>query len=547
MGSRRTYVVLAVLALAVQGLAAAGTASATAAGPSVSSHASLAPRSGAHVKGWTFAKLPVPHDAASQPGASPAVSGEILGCWRAGRCVGASSYTKKSGDDAGVLWTLSKHTWSKAKAPLPGNAAQNPHPIAEQVSCGTSGVCAVRGTYYTPAQTLNYLKNLMWTRSGGRWRAQNLPTPADSSGGYAAVDVEDVSCGGSQCAASGEYPRSADEGAALWIFTSGSWKSTPVPLPAGASDTPYPAISNVSCDATGRCVAVGDYSTAAGTDAGALWTLSRGTWQVQQAALPADESDAGAAFGFPTTSCARGTCAGILATGPNFSSRDRDVLYILANGSWSLATLPFPAGAAAGEPSTVDRVSCYAAGRCAALGRYVDSAGAVQGVEWSLRGGAWSATRAALPHDSSTNPQTTFTNLTCTPHGVCLAQGGYTSHTGGVDVPIRNDLIWSFNGHTWRRVTAVRQAAYGDFRIAACSAEFCAVLGTGSKETADDSVVWTLSHKKWHTTHLRAPSADPAFVATGSLWCGVAGGCAATGQYVDHHGNTQEGTWLYLG
>ena len=67
-----------------------------------------------------------------------------------------------------------------------------------------------------------------------------------------------------------------------------------------------------------------------------------------------------------------------------------------------------PAGRVVDPQALLESVSCVAVGTCVAVGRYLDSSGATQGLVEQLSNGAWSPSTALLPAGAATGGTTTY-------------------------------------------------------------------------------------------------------------------------------------------
>lgn len=481
--------------------------------------------------GWARLKMPLPADAMLPHVAHV----DEIDCWRVGACAAAGLYVTKSTENSLALWRLSAGHWRVVKAPTPANRALSPVPLADGISCGTTGVCAVKGVYAAHIGGSDVRIAVMWTLSGTTWTAQNLPLPADADaepGSDARID--EVACGGSQCAAIGSYARVDPKGVFLtpvfWTRPTNSWQVTKAPLPPDvitASD-PVAQLNALDCEASGACAALGTYLGGSPIRSqGALWTLAGNTWTVTEAAAPGPDFNAVLHLGFfitgPQMSCgAGGTCAGTIEfTELGVPSSDRFVLYTWSGTAWSRPDLPMPGGAAtASSASTVRQVSCVSQGRCAAAGPYVDTGGDSQEAFWSLAGGTWSVARATFPPNVAQNPRPQVTDLVCSAAFTCVANGSYIAHVLGSDVG--GNLVWARAGGHWgvgKPFLANPQNQF--FAGIGCEADDCVVTGL----IRSIPKVVTLSNA-WHTFRLLPRGASDLRVG-----CGPAGGCAVSGDF----------------
>lgn len=161
-----------------------------------------------------------------------------------------------------------------------------------------------------------------------------------------------------------------------------SWSAANPPLPANALAGQGVSLLSSSCPADGWCVAVGDY--------------------------PAVSSNA--------------------VNGVEF---DAGLIESESGGTWSAMAAPLPADASTTNPEALlESVSCPAVGSCVAVGRYLDSGGATQGLVEQLSEGSWSPSTSPLPAGASSSGTSAYAQLTsvscidtCTAVGVYSASG----------------------------------------------------------------------------------------------------------------------------
>ncbi len=71
--------------------------------------------------------------------------------------------------------------------------------------------------------------------------------------------------------------------------------------------------------------------------------------------------------------------------------------------SWTAATAPVPAGAAADPETSINGIACPSATTCTAIGSYTDSSGNSQGLLLTRHGPSWTAAQAPLPAGAATS------------------------------------------------------------------------------------------------------------------------------------------------
>ena len=135
--------------------------------------------------------------------------------------------------------------------------------------------------------------------------------------------------------------------------------------------------------------------------------------------------------------------------------RAQSLAETLSGGTWTAATPPLPADAAAtqtwnqqpGLGTTLAAVACQAVGSCGAFASYSAGNGALDGAIDTLSGGIWTAAKAPLPSGAATTKQQAWFNwAVCPAPGNCVAVGNYTTQDGSLLPAGRG---WTF-GSTWR-------------------------------------------------------------------------------------------------
>jgi hypothetical protein len=203
-------------------------------------------------------------------------------------------------------------------------------------------------------------------------------------------------------------------------------------VPAG-SQLSNGRIQDVSCPSTGNCAAIGDYIyTTSGVTSEYPFVLSEtdGTWGTPAALAGIPNSNNSSAI----VSCAAsGECAAGW-TYPGASGYGDAYLIDESGGVWGRAQ-PVTIGTVG---TSLEHVSCAAAGDCTAVGSYVDSAGGLGiGLPFVMdsSGGTWDAPQevpgfAGLSSPSPFNGD--LTSVSCTSAGNSVAGGSYyVSFTNG--------------------------------------------------------------------------------------------------------------------
>jgi hypothetical protein len=213
---------------------------------------------------WSFSgtEATLPADAAS----SPAVSLSSVSCPSLGECDAVGDYQDSGGNQESLLLTETGGAWQTgAAAQLPADAAANPRATLSSVSCASAGDCDAVGDY---ADSAGDRQGLLATETSGSWGQGVEPALPADAGATTFVQLSSVSCSApSSCAATGRYTDDLFAEHPLLVSQSadGSWSSpgTEPALP-GVSSFPEANRESVSCEPSGTCGAVADYTDAAG-------------------------------------------------------------------------------------------------------------------------------------------------------------------------------------------------------------------------------------------------------------------------------------------
>jgi hypothetical protein len=260
--------------------------------------------------------------------------------------------------------------------------------------------------------------------------AITAPLPANAKGHYN-LGLTDVACAAPRnCAATGYLFTNTVSRGLLYVEKDGRWSVSEPPLPGilrqgNKSET----VSSVSCPAVGHCVAVGDAASGPQNEPLVFTQRTRG-WQETVPALPAGGT-------LDLVSCPSiGNCTAA-GTYIDSSGNDQGLLLDESNGVWgppSTAGLP-PNGSVTtpiGLTPSIQGLSCWAPGNCAAVGLYGETYGSPQGWLLTETHGVWAqGVEARLPANASTReglylyPVFALGQVSCAPSGDCTAVGGY--------------------------------------------------------------------------------------------------------------------------
>ncbi|MDQ2839035.1 MAG: hypothetical protein M3Y89_16720, partial [Actinomycetota bacterium] len=370
-----------------------------------------------------------------------------VACPAAGSCIAVGG-----GDNSASILTLAGGTWTPMPVPpLPANANGTAAGLS-WVVCPAVDYCVAAGSY-TEVVSGNNL-GLIETLSNGSWSAIQAPVPADALDGSGLIRLSDLACGAvGSCVLVGNYVDTAGDTQALSdVLSAGSWTPVRLPLPAVHDYDPLASLASVACPAAGACTAVGSYDVLDSTTGPLVETLSGGIWSATAAPLPTGYSSDGA--GLTSVSCpATGWCLAV-GPAPNIRQTMNGFVDTLSDGQWTSRDAPMPANASSYPFASLGPVTCVAVGSCTMVGQYDDNqAPRVSRVLLaSLADGRWSSIQAPLPADAIAKPHPSLRSLSCVSAGSCVAVGSYTGDLG------QHALIEILSGGQWTAVQAPEPA-----------------------------------------------------------------------------------------
>jgi hypothetical protein len=305
------------------------------------------------------------------------------------------------------------HTqWSVLSPP----SAPNGGPLFYDVSCPDLDDCVAVG--YETAADGTFGSLIAERRIGATWTLQEIPLPAGMTGALNGVSCPDID----HCIAVGhEDPTDDSRGSALIArYSSGVWTidthpSAEIDNPSGTF--PFDELDDVSCVDVSDCVAVGFYGYSENDDSSEVATAqvltsSGGTWSLATVAGPR------AANLLVGVSCADALhCVAVGAS----SSGDAGGTFVpmafaMSAGAWNAVPIN-----GAPDQSLPQRVSCWSATGCAAVGYSITADGnGEQPLTLQFDGTQLTATSSpVLPATSAA----VLSDVSCAAAGSCIAVG----------------------------------------------------------------------------------------------------------------------------
>ena len=194
-----------------------------------------------------------------------------------------------------------------------------------------------------------------------------------------------------------------------------------------------------------------------------------------------------------------------------------------------------------------------------AVGRYLDSAGHVEGLLLTLSGGSWTAAEAPLPANAD-GSWAYLTGVSCPSSSDCVATGNYSDSSASDTSGVGDGLLLTLSGGSWTAAEAPLPAnanhtgVYLD-AVSCASSSTCVAVGeyditytegANSQGEYQNGMLLTLTNGSW--TAAPAPpvpnSRQYSSVNVTAVSCPSASYCVATGSYSD--GTTYDSDGLLL-
>jgi len=410
-----------------------------------------------------------------------------------------------------------------------GFGGQRAGSVMADVSCPAAGACAAVGMDHSsasgtgPGGWVPFIVN----QAAGIWgTVQRVAGLAALTDGKDAL-FSAVSCASAgNCTAVGGYAPARGKTARNIPFAvsevGGTWgRVTPIPGIAGLTSTGSAHLVTVSCMSPGNCMAAGSYALRFSPLEQQAFVVSQvnGTWQAPRVLPGIAALNTGRDAAVESVSCHAGACV----VGGYFSvtSSRASQPFVAAEkgGTWddpaqAVPGLPVPGAHQSGNGS-INQVTCVAAGRCMAVGSYLNKSDVMEAFAVSEKNDAAWHHATVMPGASALqgkSGQSSLLSLSCgSGVGNCSA-GGVTFRKKRVDGKLREfAAAFVTNEHdynSWGPAKEVSgsaalnkgsQAAIesiscaGNYAIATCTAAGYYTDGSGSSQAmvvTETNAVW---------------------------------------------------------
>jgi hypothetical protein len=347
-------------------------------------------------------------------------------------------------DGSGSVLSQALHwngtAWHKATVPNPGGTSAGDSSEVTAVRCAAASECWAVGFYQKNSGPV-LAEMLHW--NGKKWSAVAVPQPA-GTGNTARNQLTDVTCiAARNCWAAGYFGKSGSGTLDLVLHWNGTkWSRVRVPEAGGASTQADNELNGIRCPTTSRCLAVGSYSTGAGSNQPFNQVLTRNgrSWAVQRVPNPGSGTPD---YENTLVSIGCGAKTSCWAVGFFGLANGHRVLNQVVhwNGrSWSRQLTSQPGGTTPTAQNELAGITCISARNCWAVGSY-GGISRNQAQHWN--GKHWILVRTPDPALPGAVPVDELFSVRCTDGANCWAVGAQESP--GV---ISNEIL-HWNGKKW--------------------------------------------------------------------------------------------------
>lgn len=304
-------------------------------------------------------------------------------------------------------------------------------------------------------------------------------------------------------------------------------------------------VVSMSCVALGDCTIVGSYWTSSiSVFQGYVAWSTNGAWSNQ-----AIEFDPGVENSSPVTmptdvSCASvGNCA---AVGYFVDSAGDTQAFVMnrTSGTWARAQpVQFDAGAQSSPPvATLMAVSCFAGGRCVAVGYFSPAAGGFDPFVVESVGGVWGRGQPIdiTPGVLTATHNAQLESLSCTSPTACTATGNLVSADGMEPFTVSSvGGVWGQGAPVQFDAGVQSSSHFASARSVSCaSAGNCTVVGYftdpsnewGAYAASSVGGTWSTASPIMFP---KGSQGSPARAEFNDVFCVSAGECTAVGRYLD--------------
>ncbi len=286
--------------------------------------------------------------------------------------------------------------------------------------------------------------------------------------------------------------------------------------------------SLIMCSAPGTCTVVGEYAASIKNRAFTA-VETNGVWGAASVIPSLDTLGAGKGVNFETYGCApQNSCvvAGSYGVGAGSSS------FVYDPAANTAIEIPGLAALNLGHYSSVSSISCSSQGNCSLVGSYRDVSNDSQAFTTDQVGGAW---QSATPVTGMSSGGT-LNSVSCWADGKCVAIGDV------VNGPSNDPVEVTRSGGTWGAAVTVpgigglSSAGGVGLQISCSAGPVCVAVGIANSPSASIIFVTSLANGVWSDAS-QLPSfaalTNAQFPGVNALSCWTPGNCLLSGSYAD--------------
>jgi hypothetical protein len=347
-------------------------------------------------------------------------------------------------DGSGSILSQALHwtgtSWHKATMPDPGGTGAGDTSEIAAVRCAAANECWAVGFYQKNSGPV-LAEMLHWT--GKKWHAMAVPQPA-GTGKTSQNQLTDVTCiAARNCWAAGYFGKSGSGTTNLVLHWNGTrWTRVRVPDAGGASKQADNELNSIRCPTASRCLAVGSYSTGAGSNEpfNQVLTWNGRSWAAQRVPNPGtgtpDYENNLVSIGCGV----KNACWAVGSAEPTSAHRTVNQVLHWNGRSWSRQLTTDPGGTGPTAKNELAGVTCTSARNCWAVGSY-GAFSLNQAQHWNGR--HWVLVHTPDPSLPGAVPVDMLFSVRCTDAANCWAVGAEESPGF-----ISNEIL-HWNGRKW--------------------------------------------------------------------------------------------------
>ncbi len=433
-----------------------------------------------------------------------------VACPSAALCRAAGNYLPTTGPRKSVFATWTENfTLDKWELYYPLSLKESTKAEQAGIACVSTTSCTSVGT---DSQENGPLQEIAYSYNGSGWNTIDYPGSS--------TELNDTSCTTADaCIAVGKRTSAYGSESRAWRKNGSTWSLMSMPSVAGSY------LTGVSCSDSTKCTAVGGQGTSTSPPLAQRWNGS--SWSNQTAPAPGGSPTD---ISFKSVACPTATLC--IAVGQYYTSGSKfNMLSEIWNGtSWSIQTLPLPAGA---TQHLLEDISCSSSTFCIAVGAYRKADNRFWPFIEHWNGTQWQVTTPPEPAEAE---QTDLTAVSCTSSTACTVVGSYWKAMNN-----RDSYVGRWDGNSWK----IQASANPDGAkttvpsdVSCAGAKRCVSVGASNPSGGFNPFVMGWDGFNWVWEPVSNPSWSTLTTFSG-VSCPYTGDCVAVGEGDSVAGNKE--------